>query len=184
MEKKSGITLDLYRTLIEHRDGGRGELYQQYLVSKGLSADAWEHQVLYDVFAFYADAYVPDAADAQKLQFWVEFTNRLFQRTGVSPSKSGDAAEHAGTIRDIFGPGHFRLYPEVRDVLHVNGEVYGPSGSYNGTIRNDPQVSIYLGENPAHSGLKRAFHGDVDEVIMWNRGLSWAEMRQLYNSQK
>jgi HAD superfamily hydrolase (TIGR01549 family) len=93
-------------------------MYQDYLSSKGLRADPWAHQVLYDVFDFYAAAYDPTESDDEKLRFWAEFTRRLFERTNVRDFDLNNINDHAQAIRDIFGPNHFDLYPEVKDVLH------------------------------------------------------------------
>ncbi|MGQ9661532.1 MAG: HAD family hydrolase [Kiritimatiellia bacterium] len=114
-DRVKGLTLDFYQTLVRSRGGvSRGQLYHRYLAEQGLTAQPWEHQVLYDVFEFYGEAYHPCLPTAQKKAFWIEFTRRLFLRTGVS---DGSVERHAERIRDIFGSAHFELYPEVSDAL-------------------------------------------------------------------
>ncbi len=113
-----GICFDFFKTLIHPRSGkGRGDLYHEYLNKQGLTAAPWEHQVLYDVFEYYAEAYHTKLDNEKKSLFWQEFTRRLFKRTSVSGSRYGEIRKHFGAIRDIFGPVHFELYPEVLTVL-------------------------------------------------------------------
>ena len=116
--KIKAITFDFYMTLIHPRNNkSRGKAFQEFLVDHSLYADAWEHQVLYDIFEYYADFYNPNAFESVKDSFWAEFTLRLFQRTSVAGCDKEMAKEFAPTIRDIFGPNHFELYPEVHEVL-------------------------------------------------------------------
>jgi len=113
--KVKGVTLDFYQTLARPRGGvSRGERYHRYLAEQGLTAQPWEHQVLYDIFEFYGAAYHPSLSAAAQDAFWVEFTRRLFLRTGVA---DGAVERHARRIRDIFGPAHFELFPEVASVV-------------------------------------------------------------------
>lgn len=50
MEQIKGVTFDFYDTLIHTRYGmGRGEMYMDYLMTQGLRAAPWEHDVLYDI---------------------------------------------------------------------------------------------------------------------------------------
>jgi len=119
MNSIKGITFDFYETLIHSRDGkGRGDLYQEYLEEQGLGAAPWEHQVLYDIFEYYGEAYDPELSDEDKALFWEEFTRRLFKRTCVSGCNPDEVRKHVGTMRYIFGPGHFELYPEVPALLN------------------------------------------------------------------
>lgn len=112
-----GVTFDFYETLIHSRDyEGRGDLFHKYLATKGFSAEVWKHQVLYDVFNYYYEAYTPKLSDKDKEQFWEEFTIRLFERTKVIGEKI-KARVCSKDIRQIFGPAHFVLYPEVHEVL-------------------------------------------------------------------
>jgi HAD superfamily hydrolase (TIGR01549 family) len=115
------VTLDFYNTLIYHRAGmGRGRSYQNYLSAAGLASDPWEHQVLYDVFEYYAAAYRPTLTEGARLSFWTEFTRRLFERTGVRASTPIDYAAHAPAIRDLMGPTAFALFDDSLDVLIVS----------------------------------------------------------------
>ena len=88
-----------------------------YLMAQGLHAAPWEHDVLYDIFEYYDDAYAPRLSEYDKAQFWKEFTHRLFKRTDVSGDRLNQLDRHAQVIRNIFGPHHFQLYPEVPEVL-------------------------------------------------------------------
>lgn len=113
------ITFDWYGTLAEHRNGiGRGSQFASYLASKGLSADPWDRGILFDLFDFYADSYRPRSLDQEKRAFWVEFTRQLFAKANVR-CPSNEAAVHADMIRDIFGPGAFKLFSEVKQVLPI-----------------------------------------------------------------
>ncbi len=112
------VTFDFYNTLVYHRTGiGRGRTYMEYLAAAGLASDPWEHQVLYDVFEYYAASYSPTAAAESKMFFWTEFTRRLFQRTHVRGPVCIDCAEHARAIRDLMGPTCLALFAEVPSVL-------------------------------------------------------------------
>lgn len=112
------VTFDFYMTLIHPRNNkSRGRAYQGFLADHSLYADPWEHQVLYDVFEYYADFYNPNAFETVKDSFWAEFTLRLFQRTHVAGCDRDMAQKYVASIRDIFGPNHFKLYAEVHEVL-------------------------------------------------------------------
>ena len=125
MSQIRAVTFDFYETLIRTRTGiGRGKLYQHYLAEQMLESEFWEHQVLYDVFEYYAEAYQTTLSEAHKEAFWQEFTRRLFARTDVRGKGASDTGAHGARIRNIFGPDHFELYSEVHDVLctlHGNG---------------------------------------------------------------
>jgi putative hydrolase of the HAD superfamily len=112
------VTLDFYETLVRHRSGvGRGGSYREYLSAAGLTADPWEHQVLYDVFEYYGSAYSPTLAEDAKLSFWIEFTRRLFERTNARGPGVVNHAVHAPAIRDIMGSGCLALYEDALPVL-------------------------------------------------------------------
>jgi HAD superfamily hydrolase (TIGR01549 family) len=112
------VTFDFYQTLIYHRTGrGRGGSFVDYLAAHGLASDPWEHRVLYDVFEFYAEVYRPALSPAAKENFWVEFTRRLFTRTGVRGPGAGDFARHVGAIRELMGPSCFAVFDDVLPTL-------------------------------------------------------------------
>jgi HAD superfamily hydrolase (TIGR01549 family) len=111
------LTFDWYGTLATHRNKGRSSLFSEYLSSHGLAAAPWDRQVLYDLFAFYARAYDPDSSEDEKRVFWTEFTRRLFERFEVRGGSANHSDDHAGAIRDIFGPGCFQLYGDVQPAL-------------------------------------------------------------------
>ncbi len=114
------VTFDFYNTLVYHRTGtGRGRQYQDYLIATGLTSDPWEHQVLYDVFDYYATSYNPTLSEDAKRSFWVEFTRRLFERTNVRPRDAMDYAQHAAAIRDLIGPNAFAVFDEALPVLRT-----------------------------------------------------------------
>ncbi|MCX7591374.1 MAG: HAD hydrolase-like protein, partial [Kiritimatiellae bacterium] len=115
MQKARAISFDFYKTLVRPAGSlSRGQKYHQYLAEQGLSAEPWEHKVLYDVFEYYGTAYRPWLSPTAKAEFWVEFTWRLFLRTGVRDERP---ERHAETIRRIFGPDHFMVFPEAVAVL-------------------------------------------------------------------
>ncbi|MFQ5504644.1 MAG: HAD family hydrolase [Planctomycetota bacterium] len=112
------VTLDFYETLIHHRGGsGRGKQYGEYLSSAGLSADPWEHRVLYDVFEHFAAAHGTATTEESRRSFWIEFTRRLFERTSVRGPGSADHTSHADAIRDIMGPQAFSLFEDALPLL-------------------------------------------------------------------
>lgn len=116
------ITFDFYETLVFPRfHTGRGARYKDYLESCGLSSRPWQHQFVYDLFEYYDEAYHPSLSEPQKIEFWVEFTRRLFVHTDVRNHQRLSPEDHAETIRQIFGPEHFALYPEVPAVLQELG---------------------------------------------------------------
>jgi len=116
--KPEAITFDFYRTLVRPRgEKGRGGLYRDFLAQHGLQGTPWEHEVLYDMFPYYAEKYDPRASSDAKLQFWAEFARRLFERTDVAGDRAALAQTHAAAICDIFGPNHFEVYPDVIDAL-------------------------------------------------------------------
>jgi FMN phosphatase YigB (HAD superfamily) len=111
------ITFDWYGTLADHRDGiGRRRRFVAYLASRGLKADPWDGRILYDVFDYYADGYRPNSSDQEKRSFWIEFTRLFFERANVNCTPNA-AQIHADSIRDIFGPGCFCLFSDVRQTL-------------------------------------------------------------------
>lgn len=110
------VTFDFYETLVRPRAGaGRGRRFREYLASVDLAAEPWEHQVLYDVFEFYGEAYCTDYGARRKDEFWIEFTRRLFERTGVKATVN--PASHAQAVRQIFGPEAFELFDDVLEVM-------------------------------------------------------------------
>lgn len=112
------VTLDFYDTLVYHRTGvGRGRSFQAYLSAAGLVSDPWEHQVLYDVFEYYGTTYSPALTDDAKLEFWTEFTRRLFERTNVRSPGGVDCAAHAPAVRDIMGSACLALFEDSLPVL-------------------------------------------------------------------
>jgi putative hydrolase of the HAD superfamily len=117
-ERIEAVTFDWYGTLAKHRHGaGRGRLFLQHLARHGLEAAAWDRQILYDVFNYYADAYQPESPAGESRVFWIEFTRRLFERSRVKGCPADQIESHAGAIRDIFGSACFELYPDVQPVL-------------------------------------------------------------------
>ena len=118
MPKTLGITLDFYQTLVRHRTGrGRGAELMGYLGAEGLPSDPWEHQVLYDAFAFYGETYRSDFAPGEARAFWVQFTERLFRRLRVGGEEAPPAADHAEAVRELLGPSSLVLYDDVLPVL-------------------------------------------------------------------
>jgi HAD superfamily hydrolase (TIGR01549 family) len=118
MAKIRGITFDFYQTLVRHRTGqGRGAALMEYLAAKGFSSNPWEHQVLYDVFDFYGQAFCSDLTAAEAQTFWTQFTERLFRRLQVESGTPPPAAEHAEAVRQLLGPDSLALYEDVPPTL-------------------------------------------------------------------
>jgi len=138
------VTFDFYDTLGTHRHGkGRGGLYREFLARENLEADPWEHDVTYEVFRFYADAYDTDFSEPEELTFWAEFTRRLYERTNVRGGAASDCQGHALEIRDIFGSRGFSLFEDSAPVLR---ELKG-RGFPVGVISNWPRgLSCFLEE--------------------------------------
>src|SRR6476469_7172103 len=111
------VTFDWYGTLATHRNKGRKALFSEYLASHGLEAAPWDRGILYEVFDYYGRAYNPESSDHEKRAFWVEFTQRLFERAAVRGVTRADSDVHAAAIGAIFGPACFQLYPDVQPVL-------------------------------------------------------------------
>jgi len=120
MEQIKAISFDFYLTLAHSRAGeGRGVRYHEYLSSQGLSADPWEHRILYETFPYYAEAYHPIMSPEDKQRFWTEFTRRLFAVTHVTADGATDAVRHAERIGEIFGSQSLVLYEDTLDVLNA-----------------------------------------------------------------
>ncbi len=116
MSPVEAVTLDFFGTLADHADGiGRSRLFADYLATQGLGCPRFDHRVMYEAFDYYGEAFRPDSSDRKRKDVWIEFTRRLFERTGVQGNP--DPEVHAGSIETIFGPNHFRLFPEVIPVL-------------------------------------------------------------------
>jgi HAD superfamily hydrolase (TIGR01549 family) len=115
-----GVTLDFYETLVRGRHGGtgRGQLLMDYLASKGLVSDPWEHQVLYDLFEDFGRTYDPALVSTRKASFWSEFTLNVFKRLNVRGTDAENPGVHAEAVRDILGPRHFELFPDVLPAVH------------------------------------------------------------------
>jgi REG-2-like HAD superfamily hydrolase len=112
------ITFDFYMTLIRPRnEKGRGGNYQDFLAEKRLEAAPWEHQVLYDVFEYYEEEYDTGFSEEDKEEFWLEFSKRIFKRTGVVGEHDRLAEKYSSELCDIFGPNCFELYPDVIPAL-------------------------------------------------------------------
>src|SRR5919109_1835124 len=98
------ITFDFFNTLVHHRSGnGRGADVLKYLHRHGLECDAWEHQILYDVFEAYGREYSTRFTAAQKEQYLIHLTERLFQRLHVSGGAEA-ASAHAIELWKLIGP--------------------------------------------------------------------------------
>lgn len=145
------VTFDFYNTLVYHRAGiGRGRQYQEYLSAAEMASDSWEHQVLYDVFEYYAASYSLALAEEAKLSFWAEFTCRLFERTNVRSRQAIDYAHHARAIRDIMGPNAFAVFDEVLPVLRAlkeNGLCLGVISDWQKGLRyfcEELGLGVYL----------------------------------------
>lgn len=132
MDAIRGVTLDFYLTLVHHRGAGRGASLMDYLAERGLSSAPWEHQVLYDVFEFYGEAYRPGGSAAEHRRFWCEFTGRLFRRLDVSGAGSDRPRDHAEAVRRLLGPSSLRVFDDAPALL----DWLGRSGTPVGIVSN------------------------------------------------
>ncbi len=65
-------------------------------------------------------------------------------------------------------------------IFYVNGSQQGTTQTgYNGTLSDDSDLAFYIGRYKSADG--RYFDGIVDEVGVWNRELTGAEVTSLYN---
>ena len=113
----AAITLDFYRTLVRHRAGrGRGACFMDFLAERGWPSAAWEHRVLYDVFArHHLDYPAADDGEARR-RYRRQFAHRVFHRLQVE-APPGAADHHAEDIWSILGPASLEVYEEVPDAL-------------------------------------------------------------------
>jgi len=119
MRTPEAVTFDFYLTLVLNPEGKtRGQAYCDYLAERNLPHAPWEHQMLYDIFPYYGEAYRPDMPEDRKNRFWREFTRRLFFRTEVRVTEEAAVREHVPAIRNIFSSNFFRLYDDVHTVLN------------------------------------------------------------------
>lgn len=111
------ITLDFFNTLAFHRDGrGRGRLLIEYLERHGLSPAPWDHDVLYDVFAFHQADYSPSAPEAEKTAYFAALAGRVLDRVGIIASPT-EAARHAKGLWAVIGPSGFDVFPDALEAL-------------------------------------------------------------------
>jgi HAD superfamily hydrolase (TIGR01549 family) len=112
------LTFDWYGTLANHRyKKGRRSLFLEYLASRGLQSAPWDRQILYDIFDYYSGAYKPELSNDEKRDFWIQFTELLFERSQVSGADARQCEVHSAALRESFGAGCFQLYGDVRPVL-------------------------------------------------------------------
>lgn len=112
------VSLDFFNTLATHRsgDGGRGRMLMDYIASRGLQCDPWEHQVLYDVLEPHAREYSPGLSPLEKRRYLCRLTQRLFERLNVR----GDQVrpeQHAEAIWERIGPRSLEVFSDVPDAL-------------------------------------------------------------------
>ena len=111
------VTFDFFDTLATHRDQrGRGAMIMEYLRSRGLASDPWEHQVLYDVLEPHGREYAPDLPDPDKRRYLCRLAERLFRRLNVR-CEVPEAREHAERIWELIGPSSLTVFPEVPGTL-------------------------------------------------------------------
>lgn len=113
----AAVSFDFYNTLVYHRSGrGRAAMLMEYLREHGLESDAWEHQVLYDIFETHAVEYSPELADEEKHRYLRRLAERLFRRLNVK-APVGASAQHAANLWELLGPTCLAVYPDVLPVL-------------------------------------------------------------------
>jgi FMN phosphatase YigB (HAD superfamily) len=93
-------------------------MLMEYLRSRNLLSDPWEHQVLYDPFERHATDYAPGGTAEETQRYLVWLTDRLFQRLNVK-APSGAAAHHVEEVWRVLGPNSLGVFPEVPGVLRM-----------------------------------------------------------------
>lgn len=91
-------------------------MLMEYLREHGLESDAWEHQVLYDVFAPHAVEYSPELDGDEKRRYLMRLAGRLFRRLNVK-APAGASAQHAANLWELLGPTCLAVYPDVLPTL-------------------------------------------------------------------
>ncbi len=83
-----------------------------------------------------------------------------------------------------FGAGGFKLF--VDGSLTMSWPYTGGLGTTSGGAGNYEPITIGVGQqssgNQTSSGWNRPFHGRIDEVAIYNRGVTQSEVQWLYNS--
>ena len=111
------VSFDFFGTLAHLRDGiGRGRRILDYLRSVGLTADPWDHQILYEVFEPDTPSCTLAGSPAARTAYLVGATNRLFLRLNVGGARVSPK-EHAEKVWELLGPGSFVLFPETLSTL-------------------------------------------------------------------
>ncbi|MFC1507405.1 LamG domain-containing protein [Thermoproteota archaeon] len=101
-------------------------------------------------------------------------------------SDAGGAEGLADTIGNdvqlVAGTWYFAaaVYDGTDMKIYLDGDLIA-SASTSGTVSIDNTVSVWMGDNPPDVG-DRPFDGIIDEVAIFDRGLSQSEITALYNS--
>ena len=105
--------------------------------------------------------------------------------SGVSPAGA------AGGIFNISSPWKLNVWNHLfftynslsgTAIIYLNGVPVYSSNSWTGTIASIGNYPIYIGDNTTTDGFP--FHGTIDDVRIYNRALSAAEVKALYNQGK
>lgn len=113
------------------------------------------------------------------VNFFVFTTNGGFVHT--SDGNGGGAVVSPGEWHHIAG-----TYDGSRLQLYVNGEPWGNAVLHTGDIvPMSPGSFLAIGSEDGRMGCQgcigtRYFHGQIDEIAIYDRGLSAAEVRQLF----
>lgn len=108
------------------------------------------------------------------------------EQSGVSFRLSTNSA---GTGTEISGSTNLSTGVWYHIVGWYNGSVYkiylngeeDASGSKTGLVPTSDSVDTTIGNQPLSGGGNRAFHGKIDQLMIWNRAVTSQEISALYN---
>ena len=122
---------------------------------------------------------VTKTASGNNTYFMEQLNGRVNGGVNTNPTSSGNITERSGSVTINNGLwNHVAVtYDGASLLIYVNG-VQNGSRSVSGNLFNN-NTSLYIGDWQS-SG--RSFTGMIDEVGVWGRALSQAEIGQLYNN--
>lgn len=109
-----------------------------------------------------------------------QFTFSFVNSSNIFFSATSKAAYACGNWYHIVGVFDYSV---MKLFIYVNGELVG-DGNFSGTPKNY-RTPYYIGcADPKNINYPFWFHGEIDEVKIYNRALTQEEVQKLYNSIK